>query len=397
MFRKKKLGLIPLCFFSSIAFASPETHVVVAPHCLLKNINAQYSELGSTQQLSLISIHDNQMDKLIDAKNNSQKNCGGFIDVTHTWNKKHISATNFLMQFKNQKSLKSTHQIYDIQYPNETNRLISSINPMYIWNRLTSLTNYPDRFADSKNGVKAAIEIHDEMIELATSTGHKSDVTIYFVPTGKFYKQPSVVMKYGNSDEPGIVIGGHMDTLSSKFSVKPGADDDGSGSVTVLETAHTILSSGMHFKKPIYFVWYSAEEMGLVGSQFVVEDFVNKNIPVSAVIQFDMTGYRYQNDPTIWLINDYVNPDLTAFIETLITTYVKVPVGYTECGYACSDHATWTMNGFASSMPFEAAFGRDNPDIHTSRDTIEKLSLEHMINFATLGVAFATELAEPIQ
>jgi leucyl aminopeptidase len=265
-----------------------------------------------------------------------------------------------------------------------------------MWTRLSDLTNYPDRYANSKTGLKAAVDIRDEMIRLASSTGHSEEVSVYFVPTGNFYKQPSVVMKYGTSDEPGVVIGGHMDTLSSKLSLKPGADDDGSGSVTVLETAHTILSSGMHFKKPLYFVWYSAEEMGLVGSQFVVEDFMKKSIPVSEVIQFDMTGYRHQNNPTMWLVNDYVNSDLTTFVETLIKTYVKVPVDYTQCGYACSDHATWTLNGFASSMPFEASFGNDNPDIHTSRDTIEKLSLEHMINFATLGVAFAVELAEPV-
>lgn len=397
MFRKNKLGILPLCLLSSIAFSSPLTHVIIAPHCLLSHTDAQYQKITTTSKLSLISLSDDQMDKLINTKNSIKTPCGGFINVTSAWNKNHGTAKDFLSTYENKKSLSTKHESYQIKYSNEVNHLISMINPMYIWNRLTNLTNYPDRFADSKNGVKAAVEIHNEMLRLANSTGHSDDVTVYFVPTGTAYKQPSVVMKYGKSDEPGIVIGGHMDTLSSRFSLKPGADDDGSGSVTVLETAHTILSSGMHFKKPIYFVWYSAEEMGLVGSQYVVDDFMAKQIPVSDVIQFDMTGYRYQNDPTIWLINDYVNPDLTAFIETLVSTYVKVPVGYTQCGYACSDHATWNQHGFSSSMPFEAAFGHDNPDIHSSRDTIEKLSLEHMINFATLGVAFAVELAEPIQ
>jgi leucyl aminopeptidase len=378
-----------------MAFANPDTHVMVAPHCLLETSHIQFNPLATTKKLSLISIQENQIEKLIDAKHALKKPCGGFIDVTHAWNKKNIAANKFLESFEYKKPTPS-HQTYHIQYENEVNQLISHINPMYMWTRLSDLTNYPDRYANSKTGLKAAVDIRDEMIRLASSTGHSEEVSVYFVPTGNFYKQPSVVMKYGTSDEPGVVIGGHMDTLSSKLSLKPGADDDGSGSVTVLETAHTILSSGMHFKKPLYFVWYSAEEMGLVGSQFVVEDFMKKSIPVSEVIQFDMTGYRHQNNPTMWLVNDYVNSDLTTFVETLIKTYVKVPVDYTQCGYACSDHATWTLNGFASSMPFEASFGNDNPDIHTSRDTIEKLSLEHMINFATLGVAFAVELAEPV-
>jgi leucyl aminopeptidase len=203
----------------------------------------------------------------------------------------------------------------------------------------------------------------------------------------------------GTSFEPGIVIGAHMDTLSandyrSKHSIKPGADDDGSGTVTVLEVARILFASGMHFNKPIYFIWYAAEERGLVGSDYVVADFKKKNIPISAVIQLDMTGYSYQNDPTMWLISDYVDPGLTAFLETLITTYIKQPVKYTRCGYACSDHATWTQNGYPAAMPSEAAFQNFNHDIHTSGDTMDKLSLDHMINYAKLTIAFAVELAE---
>src|SRR5262249_37754543 len=99
------------------------------------------------------------------------------------------------------------------------------------------------------------------------------------------YVQPSVVAKLGNSDEPGIVVGGHMDTLSSTFELKPGADDDGSGTTTVMGVARTILNSGMKFNKPIYFIWYAAEEAGLVGSGYVVKYFKKNNIPVDAVIQ----------------------------------------------------------------------------------------------------------------
>jgi leucyl aminopeptidase len=186
-----------------------------------------------------------------------------------------------------------------------------------------------------------------------------------------------------------------MDTLSSSWELKPGADDDGSGTVTVMQVARNLLNSGMQFKKPIYIIWYSAEEEGLVGSSYVVKDFKKNNIPVDAVVQFDMTGYAYKNDPTIWLINDYVNADLTSYLEKLINTYVKVPVNYTKCGYACSDHASWNQGGYTSSFPFESSFGNDDPYIHTSQDKMDVLSLSHMTDYAKLGTAFAVELAEP--
>jgi leucyl aminopeptidase len=187
-----------------------------------------------------------------------------------------------------------------------------------------------------------------------------------------------------------------MDTLSSNFETKPGADDDGSGSVTVLELARTIIASNMRFKKPIYFIWYAAEEMGLVGSQYVVTDFVNKKIPVDAVVQFDMTGYAYHNESTMWLMTDHVDTNLTHYLETLINTYVKKPVKYSACGYGCSDHASWDAEGFAASMPFETEMNYDNPDIHTSADVMANLSLDHMTDYLKLGTAFVVELAEPL-
>ena len=80
-----------------------------------------------------------------------------------------------------------------------------------------------------------------------------------------------------------------MDTLDGRM---PGAGDDGSGSSSVMEMARILLSSKINFKRPIYIIWYAAEERGLVGSQYVVEHFIDNSIPVKAAIQFDMTGYR---------------------------------------------------------------------------------------------------------
>lgn len=396
MFKKNKFALLPLSLISTLAFSGPAEHIIVAPHCLIENSALHFKNLASSKNLALISLNEKEIQILIDKKNSRQKSCGGFMDVTGNWFANTVTAQDFLQQYEMKKPQTLQKKEYSIQYPTEVKQLIGQLNPMHIWNRVVHFANYPDRYANSNNGFKAAAEIKAEMLELAKNTGHTDDVTAYFVPTGTFYKQPSVVVKFGNSNEPGIVIGGHMDTLSSVFSVKPGADDDASGSTTVLATAYTLLSSGMHFKKPIYFVWYSAEELGLIGSQYVVEDFKTKQIPVSEVIQFDMTGYRYQNDPTMWLMDDYVDPDLTAYVEKLIKTYVNMPVKHDQCGYACSDHATWNVNGFSSAMPFEAGFGTDNPYIHTSNDTVEKLSLDHMLNFAKLGIAIATELAEPV-
>lgn len=407
MLRKhQKLAVLSLALSTAFsAYASaPEKHVIVAPACLMKNMHGAYTTLSSNNAFSLISVDSTGMDELMQAKTaHSATPCGGFKDVTQAWitfQGKQTTAANPATAFLAHYALpmhRPTPKIdYSIQYQTQVNQVLSGVSSDHLMKNLTLLTHYEDRYANSDNGLAAANWIKHKMEKIAKRY-HRDDVTTYVVSTGYWYKQPSVVVKIGNSSEPGIVVGAHMDTTSANyfFGSKPGADDDGSGSVSVLEAARSVLSSGLHFKKPIYFIWYAAEEEGLYGSQAVVADFKEKKIPVDAVIHFDMTGYMYHKEPKMWLLTDDTNPELTAYLAKLITTYVKQPVGYTRCGYACSDHASWTDGNFVAGMATETEFNHMNPNLHSSSDTIEKLSPDHMTDYAKLAIAFAVELAEP--
>jgi leucyl aminopeptidase len=88
-----------------------------------------------------------------------------------------------------------------------------------------------------------------------------------------------------------------------------------------------------------------------------------------------------------------VSPELTRFTMKLIETYVKVPVREDVCGYACSDHASWTRAGYPAVFPFEAMFNNMNKSIHTANDTIEKLDMDFGLHFTKLATAFAVELS----
>jgi leucyl aminopeptidase len=403
------LSLSILSSFAIDAYAIPTNrHVVVAPQCLLNKLSAPMKTLATQASLTLIETNDQGIDALVEAKTiRSKTPCGGFMDVSDTWNeytgkfsKESDKASHFLKQYVNTPETARKPANYSIRYETTVNQLLKNVQQENIWANLTAFSNtskgnFPDRYANSDNGVKAAEWLKNK-IDVLAKEHNRTDISTYMVATMN-YKQPSVVVKIGTSNEPGIVIGGHMDTLSSSWGVKPGADDDGSGSMTVMEVARTLITSGVQFKKPIYIMWYAAEELGLYGSKAVVKEFKNKKIPVDSVLQMDMTGYPDKFYPnTIWLVTDYVNPALTDFLESLIKTYVKQPVGRTRCGYACSDHASWTNGGFKAAFPFEASFNNDNPDVHTSQDTIDHLSLSHMTDYAKLGVAFAVELAEPV-
>ncbi len=391
-------GLLSALLFTVQAQAATQ-HVLIAPDCLINKTSSSFHSLATTNSFSLISTDNAGIEQLIAVKNASKELCGGFVDVTHAWNQysTHVGdadAKSFLIRQTNKPNNIQNNLSYDIKYQKQVNELLAQTNPQEMWDFLTELSSAQDRYADSDTGIAAANWIKTQ-VETFAKNYHRDDVTVYTISTNG-YKQPSVVAKIGNSSVPGIVIGAHMDTISGSFRKAPGADDDGSGSVTVLETARTLLASGMTFKKPIYLIWYAAEEEGLVGSSSVVAEFKKKQIPVEAVMHFDLTGYAHNNESTMWLMDDYVDKNLVTYISKLIDAYVKVPVKHSNCGYACSDHATWTMNGYSAAIPAEAAYEDTNPNIHSSRDTMDKLSLKHMTDYLKLASAFAVEMAEPV-
>lgn len=316
---------------------------------------------------------------------------------------------------------------YAIRYPTEVNQLLNQINPQNMWNNLTQLTQFPDRYSNHQTGLNAENWLKTQLQNMIQNSG-RQDASIFTVntagndPWGPFQKkQSSIVIKLGSSNQPGIVLGAHFDTLACSYTDEtgphdddgclrdpygplPGANDDGSGTVTILELTRILLDSHMQFKNPIYLILYAAEEAGELGSISVVNYFKKNNIPVQAVMQLDQTGFSYQNDPTMWIETNknrsskVVDDDLSNYLVTLIQTYIKKPVTLSCSG--SSDEETWFANGIAASRPLEADYcdySHIYQYMHSKYDTMEKLSLTHMTDYLKLAAAFAVELAEPKQ
>lgn len=360
--------------------------VLSMPECLESAIAIPHQVLVKQHGLSLVKINARHIEVVAKAK--QRAHCGGFKDVTAAYSGKKSFA--LIDKSTSKKQLNRKIASYGIHHESLVHQLIENVEPNNIWDTLTHLTSYNDRYANSETGMTAAHWLQSHFEKMAKDAG-RNDVKTYLVDTGWWYNQPSVVTVVGSDlKSDAIVISAHMDTLSYN---KPGADDDGSGSSTITEVAKVILNSSQTFNRPIYFIWYAAEEEGLVGSQYVVSDFLDKKIPVKAVLHMDMTGYRYKGSDKMWVLDDNVNSDLTAYLKTLITHYIGVDVGQTRCGYECSDHASWNDEGFVASATAEGKFGDDDPYIHTSDDTMEHVSLEHMTNYTKLALAFIGELA----
>lgn len=233
MFINKCLFVIvaSICL-SLFSLASYAGHMVVAPACLFKQAGLSEKAHAANQALMLAKVNDADIQTLIAAKHQMKTVCGGFIDVTNQFSSQNYQA--FLANFNaSPKNKFAANKSYGIRYEAETNAVLNQINPTLMWSNLSTFSSNQDRYADSKYGVKAAGWIKDNVEAMVKSSG-RDDVAIYYIKTPS-YKQPSLVVKLGNSAEPGIVIGAHMDTLKSWGSNNaPGADDDGSGSMVVI-------------------------------------------------------------------------------------------------------------------------------------------------------------------
>lgn len=393
-FNQWKTGLVaglvfmtqPLC-----AEAVPMREQLQVPQCLAAKITSPYQTLTENTQYKIIDIASEDIDHL--ARLADQVRCGRFINVTGKLKKSlqpQQQAAAQLLQQQSIKPMSKRKEPYEIRHPEAVTEAISRVDGDNIWQTLSHLTAYYNRSATKDTGVETAQWLKAQFEKMAVENG-RQDTAAYFVDTG-FYKQPSLVTVIGKDIEaPAVILGAHMDTLDGRM---PGAGDDGSGSSSVMEAARVLLSSKNALKRPVYIIWYSAEERGLVGSQYVVEHFMEKSIPVRAVMQLDMTGFRNdENDPSLWVFKDYTDKNLSDFVADLIKTYIKVPVKYSSCGYGCSDHASWHAEGIPAAFPCETSFEEHNPYIHSSSDTMDLLSREHMVNFSKLALAFVIELA----
>ncbi|KAJ1722419.1 hypothetical protein LPJ61_005931 [Coemansia biformis] len=177
------------------------------------------------------------------------------------------------------------------------------------------------------------------------------------------------------------------------FGRASGADDDGSGTVTILEALRAILEQGFKPQRTVEFHWYAGEEGGLLGSQDVAQAYKRESRKVVANMHFDMTGFwRREDKEVIGLVADHTDPELRALVTRLAAEYTRLQTREFECGYACSDHASWNTAGYRSAMAFESDKLDANTNIHSPADTVATLDFAHMLEFSKLAVAFAYEV-----
>jgi Zn-dependent M28 family amino/carboxypeptidase len=181
-------------------------------------------------------------------------------------------------------------------------------------------------------------------------------------------------------------------------SVNNGADDDGSGSVSILEIAEAFMAAPVKPKRSLLFIWQMGEEKGLWGSQWWTNHPTVPRDSVVADLNLDMVGRGAPSDVTgkdkdnheLIGANNYLqlvgsrrlSTELGDIVEE-ISAKEQVPFkfdyamdanGHPQNIYCRSDHANYARYG----IPVVFFTTGGHADYHQVTDEPEYIQYEHM-------------------
>ncbi|WP_462253775.1 M28 family peptidase [Ekhidna sp.] len=203
-----------------------------------------------------------------------------------------------------------------------------------------------------------------------------------------------------------LVITSHYDHVGIiDGEINNGADDDGSGTVTVLEIAEAFAEAAKKKKGPkrsVLFMTVTGEEKGLLGSRYYTDNdpiFPLEN--TVANLNIDMVGRvddaHSENSDYIYLIgSDKLSSELHDLSEKMNKTYTNLNLDYTYNDendpnrfYYRSDHYNFAKN----NVPIIFYFNGTHPDYHKPTDTVEKIAFDTMEKRARLVFHTGWEIA----
>ena len=202
-----------------------------------------------------------------------------------------------------------------------------------------------------------------------------------------------------------IIISAHYDHVGMKNGeIFNGADDDGSGTVALLEIAQafkTAQEKGHGPKRSILFLHVTGEEHGLHGSRYYSDNPLYPLENTVANINIDMIGRRDTLHPNT---NNYIYPigadrlssELHEINEAMNAKYTKMEFDYKyndrndpERIYYRSDHYNFAKKGIPALFYFNGV----HEDYHMPTDTPDKIEYDALAKRAQLAFAVAWELA----
>ena len=154
----------------------------------------------------------------------------------------------------------------------------------------------------------------------------------------------------GSASSSLVILGAHFDSINSRGGISaraPGAIDNASGTVVLLETLRVLAASKFTPKVTLEFHFYAAEEGGMKGSKDVFAKYKADGKTVLGMVNTDMAGYSPSGKISIW--TDHVDAALTGYVRLVAEGYTGETTADTCGSSMCSDHNSAMSNGFRES------------------------------------------------
>ena len=225
---------------------------------------------------------------------------------------------------------------------------------------------------------------------------------------GDIKDSENVVALIEGSEKPDefLVISSHYDHLGidDEGNIFNGADDDGSGTVAILEIAEAFMKAkadGFGPKRSIVFLNVTGEEKGLIGSKWYTDNPIFPLAQTVANLNIDMIGRsdvaHEGNNNYVYLIgSDKLSTELHNLSEEVNSKYMNLELDYTfndendpNRFYYRSDHYNFAKN----NIPIIFYFNGVHEDYHKMTDTPDKIEYEHLEKRARLIFLTAWEIA----
>jgi hypothetical protein len=192
------------------------------------------------------------------------------------------------------------------------------------------------------------------------------------------------------------IICAHYDDASQTPMVRaPGADDNASGTTTVIEAARVL--TNYNFNHSIRFVLFAGEEQGLLGSAAYAANSAALGEQILGVLNLDMTAYDGNNDGAVEIhagtmsssqaIGTFVSSNISNWGLSLTPQYI------TSGSTGASDHASFWNYGFPAILIIED-FQDFTPYYHTTNDLLSTLNQQYFLENARLAIGSLALLAE---
>ena len=199
----------------------------------------------------------------------------------------------------------------------------------------------------------------------------------------------------GPNKEETIIIGAHYDHVGrggqgslarGSTDIHNGADDNASGSATLVEVARQLVQRGQKLPRRVVFMAFTAEERGLLGSAHYVRSPLFPLEKTVAMLNMDMVG-RLRDEKLIIEGTDTAT-EFRPWIDALNLRH-QFKITHQSGGFGPSDHASF----YGKNIPVMHFYTGSHPDYHRPSDDADKLNVAGMRRIGEMVAETATLVA----